>query len=75
MLIQHFVPPNIDTCLESKLYYENVLVWICGSFALAGLASVLSLIPTEIGHRRYPATYQTVVEQQQQVKDDEASLL
>ena len=66
MLIQHFVPPNMDTCAVCRLYFENVLVWICGAFTLAALVSVLSLIPSEIGTRRHAITYQIIAEQQEE---------
>ena len=52
MLIQHFVPPHLDDCPPCRLYFETVLVWVCGSFAIGGLASVISLIPSQIGRRR-----------------------
>ena len=52
MLIQHFIPPHIDDCPLCRKYFENVLAWICGSFAIGGLLSVISLIPSQIGRRR-----------------------
>ena len=65
MLIQHYVPPSVDNvdCPECRLYFANILVWICGSFALAGLLSVISLIQTEIGRRRNARTHPAVVEE------------
>ena len=52
MIIQHFVPKHIDECPLCRIYYENVMVWVVGSFALLGFLLVLSLIPVQIGLRR-----------------------
>ena len=52
MVIQHFVPAHIDECPKCRIYYENVMVWICGSFAIVGMLSALSMIPVQIGRRR-----------------------
>ena len=50
MLIQQFVPKTIDVD-KLKMYYVNVMVWVCGSFAFLGLISALSMIPIKIGRR------------------------
>ena len=52
MVIQHFVPGHTDKCPKCIIYYENVLVWICGSFVLLAFLTILSLIPVHIGRRR-----------------------
>ena len=52
MVIQHFVPKHVDECPLCIIYYENVMVWVVGSFALLGFLLVLSLIPVQIGIRR-----------------------
>ena len=52
MLIEQFVPTNIDDCSDCRLYYNNVLAWVCGSFSFAGLISILSLCTTVIGKRK-----------------------
>ena len=52
MIIQHFVPAHIDECPLCRIYYENVMVWVCGSFVLIGFLTILSLIPVQVGKRR-----------------------
>ena len=51
MLIQHFVPAHVDECPKCRIYYENVMVWVCGTFALVGMLSAISMIPVQIGRR------------------------
>ena len=51
MIIQHFVPTNADDD-SPKAYYKNVMVWVCGAFALIGMLSALSMVPIKIGQRR-----------------------
>ena len=52
MLIEQFVPTNIDDCSDCRLYYNNILAWVCSGFSLAGLVAVVSLSNTVIGKRR-----------------------
>ena len=54
MIIQHYVPVTYVDKDEQKLkeFYGNVMVWVCGSFALIGMLSALSMIPIKIGPRR-----------------------
>ena len=52
MIIQHFVPAHIDECPLCRKYYEDVMVWVCGSCVLVGFLTVLTLIPVQIGRRR-----------------------
>ena len=52
MIIQKYVPPHIDTCPKCRIYYENVMVWVCGSFVFIGFLTILSLIPVQVGKRR-----------------------
>ena len=58
MLIEQNVPTNIDDCDDCRLYYNNILAWVCGGFSLAGLTSVIILAlycfssKTVIGERR-----------------------
>ena len=51
MIIQHFVPTSTDDD-SALVYYGNVMVWVCGTFALIGVALALSIIPIRIGERR-----------------------
>ena len=55
MLIQHFTPnedsSNKSTHLQQK-YYRNIMVWACGSFALAVLIIISSTAPVQIGSFR-----------------------
>ena len=37
MIIQHYVPTTKGGDSGLKAYYENVMVWVCGSFALIGM--------------------------------------
>ena len=52
MIIQHFVPAHIDECPSCRIYYEDVMVKVCGSFVLIGFLTILTLIPVQIGQRR-----------------------
>ena len=49
MIIQHYVPTTKGDYNGLKAYYGNVMVWVCGSFALIGMLSALSMIPIKIG--------------------------
>ena len=51
MIIQHFVPSGKGNEEGLKSYYGNVMVWVCGSFALVGMLSALTMIPIKIGTR------------------------
>ena len=52
MIIQHYVPAHIDECPSCRIYYEDVMVKVCGSFVLIGFLTILTLIPVQIGRRR-----------------------
>ena len=52
MVIQHYVPSKHGDEDDLKEFYGNVMVWVCGSFALIGMLSALSMIPMRIGTRR-----------------------
>ena len=58
MLIEKNVPTNIDDCGDCRLYYNNILAWVCSGFSFAGLTAVtvLSLYcffsKTVVGERR-----------------------
>ena len=43
MLIERYVPTNFDDCDDCRLYYNNILAWVCSGFSLAALISVISL--------------------------------
>ena len=55
MLIQHFTPnedsSKTSTHLQQK-YYGNIMVWACGSFALAVLIIISSTASVQIGRLR-----------------------
>ena len=52
MIIQHFVPAHIDECPLCRIYYEDVMVKVCGGCVLVGFLTILTLIPVQIGIRR-----------------------
>ena len=51
MVIQHFVPTKTDNSCQ-RIYYQNVMAWVCGSFAVVGVVTSLAMIPVKIGKRR-----------------------
>ena len=65
MIIQKYVPPHIDTCPKCRIYYEHVMVFICGGFAVAGFLVALSLIPVVIGRRRGNTSRGEIMDDQQ----------
>ena len=65
MIIQKYVPPHIDTCSKCRIYYEHVMVFICGGFAMAGFLVALSLIPVVIGRRRGNTSRGAIMDDQQ----------
>ena len=80
MIIQHFVPAHIDECPLCRIYYENVMVWVCGTFVLIGFLTILSLIPVQIGKRRNESSSrghylddEAVLSDNMEVENDEES--
>ena len=80
MIIQHFVPAHIDDCPLCRIYYENVMVWVCGTFVLIGFLTILSLIPVQIGKRRNESSSighylddEAVLSNNMEVENDEES--
>ena len=47
--IQHFIPDDVDTSIESQSYYRDVVVYICGGVAFVGALFAVSLLPFEVG--------------------------
>ena len=58
MLIERYVPTNFDDCDDCRLYYNNILAWVCSGFSLAALISVISLFlcQTFFGSRKVDKT-------------------
>ena len=44
--------PGMDHKEEVAAFNTTILTWVCGGVCLAGLFSIFSLFPKEIGHRR-----------------------
>ena len=55
ILVQMFIPTNMDTCIRCRMYFRDILFYVCGGAALAGLACVLSLASATVGRRRRDA--------------------
>ena len=55
MLIQHFTPKiessNVKSSIQ-QIYYRSIMVYACGSFALAVLIIISSTASIEIGRLR-----------------------
>ena len=55
MLIQHFTPKiessNVTSSIQ-QIYYRSIMVYACGSFALAVLIIISSTASIEIGRLR-----------------------
>ena len=65
MIIQQNVPPHMDTCPKCRIYYENIMFFVCGGFAVAGFLVALSLIPVVIGRRRGITSQGEIMDDQQ----------
>ena len=52
VLIQHFIPSDIDSCILCKNYYRDVIMYACGGASLIGILTAISLFPTTVGLRR-----------------------
>ena len=52
MLIQKFIPTDVDTCMTCRLYFRDVLAWVGAASALLGVLSMLSLARSRLGQRR-----------------------
>ena len=52
VLIQHFIPNDIDTCILCKNYYRDVIMYACGGASIIGILSAISLFPVAVGVRR-----------------------
>ena len=44
--------PGMDRKEEVAAFNTTILTWVCGGVCLAGLFSIFTLFPKEIGHRR-----------------------
>lgn len=44
--------PGIDHPGEVSEFNTKILTWVCGGVCLAGILSILTLLPKEIGRRR-----------------------
>ena len=51
VVIQHLIPTDLDTCIECRLYFRDVLFYVCGGSALFGAVFMLGLTPFRIGSR------------------------
>ena len=52
VLIQHFIPNDIDTCILCKNYYRDVIMYACGGASIIGILTAISLFPVTVGVRR-----------------------
>ena len=59
VLIQHFIPTKIDTCILCRQYFRDVILYCCGGAALLGIIGIISLMKTTIGNRRVLANTTT----------------
>ena len=53
VLIQHFIPPTIDTCDLCREYFRQIIMFACGGAAILGILAAISLIPVTVGTRRW----------------------
>ena len=44
--------PGQDNKEDVAAFNTTILTWVCGGVCLAGIISILTLFPKEIGHRR-----------------------
>ena len=51
ILIQHFIPTNMDTCSKCRFYFKDILFYVCGGAAVLGAIFMLTLYPYKIGQR------------------------
>ena len=51
VLIQHFIPSEIDTCFLCQLYFRDVILYACGGTAIFGIFGIISLGKTAVGMR------------------------
>ena len=61
VLIQHFIPNDIDTCILCKNYYRDVIMWACGGASFVGILAAISLFPVTVGVRRGQETLNPTV--------------
>ncbi len=45
VLIQKFIPSNVDTCIEFRLYFRTVLFGVCGGSALLAAVFAATMLP------------------------------
>ena len=63
VLIQHFIPTKIDTCVLCKLYFRDVILYACGGAAILGILGIVSLSKTTVGRRRGSERSEAIVEE------------
>ncbi len=51
VLIQNYIPTDIDTCIECRLYFRTVLFAVCGGAALMAAACAATMLPFRLGER------------------------
>eukprot|EP00095_Tigriopus_kingsejongensis_P012345 snap_masked-scaffold198_size266703-processed-gene-0.15 protein:Tk12345 transcript:snap_masked-scaffold198_size266703-processed-gene-0.15-mRNA-1 annotation:"mfs-type transporter c19orf28" len=51
ILIQQFIPNNVDTCILCREYFRDILFYVCGFAALLGSLAMASLYPFTLGER------------------------
>jgi len=59
VVIQHFIPTEIDTCILCRNYYRDVIMYACGGASLIGIFASISLFPVTVGVRRSRGENQT----------------
>ena len=59
VVIQHFIPTEIDTCILCKNYYRDVIMYACGGASFIGILGAISLFPVTVGNRRGRGENQT----------------
>ena len=53
VLIQHNIPSQDDSCPMCKIYFRQVLFYVCGGVALIGALATMSLFKVTVGARRH----------------------
>ena len=60
VLIQHFIPSKIDTCIVCQQYFRDIILWACGGAAILGMLTAISLCYVTVGARRSRPTLVTL---------------
>jgi Na+/melibiose symporter-like transporter len=75
IVIQHFIPPTLDTCVLCRLYFREVLLYACGGAALLGTIGAVTLFPVVVGSRRMRPNNITVAASVNETSNESTPLL